>query len=154
MPGCMTSPLDTSPNSISDQPPILVTYNRTMHSINSGLYQCVFRECLAKILEVAPQTILGKTMSNRAHHQFSCYLINCKSTKLAMDGRIQMLVLTMLFQCGGMYGTVSVSPCVPFNIHSNLRHSRRTLKNLHIYPENALFALFQFTKSGNTHLQL
>ena len=151
MPGCLSFSFDPSPYFIIDQPPILVTCNRVMHSISiySRLLRWVLKIYFAEILNLSPHTILGIIMSNHVYHQFSCCYLeymdfrapNCKSTKLAMAGRIQILsdnrvsllgVLTVLLQCLHV---------VPFIIHSESRHSRRSLKNLP-YPENALFALF------------
>ena len=101
---------------------------------------------------VAPQTIVGITMSNNGCHQLSsCYLEeldfrapNCKWTTLAIEGHIQALFfLIMVSQCGGIYGTASVSTCRP--VFHTLEFA-----TLQAYFEespnrgSALFALFLF----------
>ena len=74
MPGRLAFPLDASPNPLSDLPPMLVTYNRVIHSLNSRLYRRVLKKCVSEFTVVgfAPQAFLGIAMSNHVLHQLSC----------------------------------------------------------------------------------
>ena len=159
MPGCLTFPFDTCPNFIIDQPPILVTCNRVMHSIsiNSRLHRWVLKIYFAKILKLSPHTILAITMSNHVHNQLSCccYLEamgfrapNCRSINSAMQIRIQIRFRWSCFNVGVPTVLIQCLDVVPFIIYSDLRHSRRSLKNPHIQEMHSLHPLFFWKDTG------
>ena len=114
-----------------------------MHSVDSRLYRWAFQKCFAESLECPPQTILGVTMVNNVHHRLSCCYLEgmdfrapmCKWTKLAMEGRIETPFWWSCFNVGVSTVPLQCLHVVPFIIHSDLRHARRTLKNLDIIQE-------------------
>ena len=108
-------------------------------------------------MEFAPQTVLGITMSSHVHNRIWCCNLeeldsrapNFKSTKLEIKGRVQAL----FFHNGvSMWGYLrycsSVSMWSSFITHLNLRHSRRTSKNLHIQEMCCLPPFFFVIDTG------
>ena len=90
-------------------------------------------------------------MSNHVRNQLSCCYMkkldfrapSYKSTKLAIiEGRIQTLYFLWYLNVGVSTVLLQCLHVIPFIIHSNLRDSRRTLKNLHIQEMRCLPSFF------------